>query len=78
MLGFWVAAILVGAWLLRHWRWSEQRPQDPALDVLRVRYAKGAIARDEFEANTAGSRNEITVERQHGGKRHDHGIPALD
>jgi putative membrane protein len=49
MLGFWVVVILLVAWLLRRWRSSQQRPQDSALDILRARYAKGEITREDFE-----------------------------
>lgn len=49
MLGFWVLVVVLVAWLLRSRRSSQQRPQDSALEILRVRYAKGMITREEFE-----------------------------
>jgi len=51
MLVFWAAlitAVVLGVrWLLRQGR-GEVR--DPALDILRQRYARGEIDREEFEA----------------------------
>jgi putative membrane protein len=51
MLLFWgliVAGFVLGIrWLIRQGR--ESRP-DPALEILRQRYARGEIGRDEFEA----------------------------
>jgi putative membrane protein len=51
MLVFWglvVTGIVLGIrWLARQGR--ESRP-DPALDILRQRYARGEINKDEFEA----------------------------
>ena len=48
---FWIAVILaIGAsiwWAIRR-GWPTRR--DPALDVLRERYARGEISREEFEA----------------------------
>jgi putative membrane protein len=55
MLVFWglvIAGLVLGIrWLLAVGR--ESRPgsrQDPALDILRQRYARGDISREEFEA----------------------------
>jgi putative membrane protein len=45
--GFLVAgAVAIAWWLLRR---SRARGRDTALDVLRERYAKGDITREEFE-----------------------------
>jgi putative membrane protein len=49
MLGFWVVVILLVAGLIRNRRASQQPPRTSALDILRVRYAKGEITREEFE-----------------------------
>lgn len=43
-----VIGLVVGA--IRRWRWSPAPRPDPALETLRMRYAKGEIAREEFEA----------------------------
>ena len=52
MLLFWgvvIAAIVVGIrWLLGQTRPAPPRP-DTALDILRERYARGEISREEFE-----------------------------
>ncbi len=51
MVLFWalvLAALAVGVWWLAG-QWRPQ-PRDTALDVLRERYARGEISRDEFEA----------------------------
>jgi putative membrane protein len=52
MLAFWgvvIAGIVVAIrWLVGYGRHS--RPPDAALDILRQRYARGDITRDEFEA----------------------------
>lgn len=48
---FWV--VLIGGsaagvvWLVRQWR---HEPRDVAVAILRERYARGEIGRDEFEA----------------------------
>jgi putative membrane protein len=48
---FWIAVILAISasiwWAIRR-GWPTRR--DPALDVLRERYARGEISREEFEA----------------------------
>ena len=52
MLFFWwalmVGACIIGLrWLLTH---SKSSPQDRALTILRERFARGEIEKDEFEA----------------------------
>ena len=51
MLVFWglvIAGIVLGIrWLVRQ---GESSRRDPALDILRQRYARGEINKDEFEA----------------------------
>ena len=52
MLMFWgvVIAGIVAAirWMVSHG--GALRPSDPALDILRQRYARGDISKEEFEA----------------------------
>jgi putative membrane protein len=52
MLVFWgvvIVGIVLGfRWLVSQGR--ESRAPDPALDILRQRYARGDISKDEFEA----------------------------
>jgi len=51
MLGFWalvICGIVFGIrWLVRH---GGEPPSDRALEILRERYARGEIGREEFEA----------------------------
>jgi len=52
MLVFW-AAVIVGIVLAIRWLVGQSRngrPHDVALDILRQRYARGEIKKDEFEA----------------------------
>lgn len=52
MLVFWVV-VIVGIVLAIRWLVSQgrgTRPADAALDILRQRYARGDIGREEFEA----------------------------
>jgi putative membrane protein len=52
MLVFW-GVIIVGIVLGIRWmvtQGRESRPPDPALDILRQRYARGDISKEEFEA----------------------------
>lgn len=52
MLVFW-SAVIVGIILLIRWLASqgrEPRSADAALDILRQRYARGDISKEEFEA----------------------------
>jgi len=52
MLVFWgivIVGIVLGIrWLVTQCRGSS--PTDPALDILRQRYARGDISKEEFEA----------------------------
>ena len=49
---FWVL-ILAGLVLLIRWLWMQARPaartEESALDILKRRYARGEITREEFE-----------------------------
>ena len=52
MLVFW-GVVIVGVVFAIRWLASqgkESRPADAALDILRQRYARGDISREEFEA----------------------------
>ena len=52
MLVFW-AAVIVGIVLAIRWlvtQSKESRPTDTALDILRQRYARGDISKEEFES----------------------------
>ncbi len=50
---FWVL-VLVGIVLLVRWLWIQGRPptrgEDSPLDILKRRYARGEITREEFES----------------------------
>jgi putative membrane protein len=54
MLLFWVA-VIVAAVLAVRWLWDQGQPRrapgddDRALEILRTRYARGEIDREEFE-----------------------------
>jgi len=52
MLAFWgmvtVGIVLAIRWLVTQGR--ESRATDPALDILRQRYARGDISKEEFDA----------------------------
>ena len=51
MLVFW-SVVIVGMVLAIRWlvnQGKESRSADPALDILRQRYARGDINKDEFE-----------------------------
>jgi putative membrane protein len=52
MLIFW-GVVIVGIVLAIRWvvsQGGESRPTDAALDILRQRYARGDISKEEFEA----------------------------
>jgi putative membrane protein len=55
MVAFWIAVILALIFLIRWLLISARRgfrttkPEDSALDILRMRYAKGEINKQEFE-----------------------------
>ncbi len=52
MLVFW-GAVVVGMVLAIRWlvnQSKEARPADAALDILRQRYSRGDISKEEFEA----------------------------
>lgn len=50
MLVFW-AVVIVGLGVLVWWlvRLGSAKPGDPALEILRQRYARGDVSREEFE-----------------------------
>lgn len=47
MIFFWVVPIIIIAWIM-HGRWHND-PKGKALDILKERYAKGEINKEEFE-----------------------------
>ncbi|MFA4872999.1 MAG: SHOCT domain-containing protein [Patescibacteria group bacterium] len=49
MLLFWGGVVLLIAWLIREMSGRGQPQGKPALDILKERYAKGEITREEFE-----------------------------
>ena len=51
MLAFW-GAVIAGVVLSIRWLRSqgERRGSDPALEILRQRYARGDISKEEFDA----------------------------
>jgi len=50
MLIFWVAIILLIVWIVKEMAdKSGKESSDSALEILRQRYAKGEISKDEFE-----------------------------
>jgi len=59
MLLFWIIVIALGVWLFR-WLAEESRARrgpegrDSALEILRERYARGEISREEFEDKKRG------------------------
>jgi uncharacterized membrane protein len=50
MLVFWAIAIGLVLVALRRWGRWQAREADSALEALRLRYARGEIGADEFEA----------------------------
>ena len=49
MVGFWVAVIVVLAVLFRRLGWPTSGRSDSALEILRSRYARGELSREDFE-----------------------------
>jgi uncharacterized membrane protein len=50
MLVFWAVVIVVVVAIVRRWGWGQAPRTDSALEALRLRYARGEIGADEFEA----------------------------
>ncbi|MBI5465989.1 MAG: SHOCT domain-containing protein [Candidatus Kerfeldbacteria bacterium] len=51
MLLFWVIVILGITWLVRSlWHTGKEPKTSSALEILRERYAKGEISKEEFES----------------------------
>ena len=51
MIFFWIAIIWLIIWLARksHWNSTDKSSKNNALDILKERYAKGEINKQEFE-----------------------------
>ena len=47
---FWGGIILLVVWLVREVGWSSSNQPNRALEILKERYAKGEINKEEFEA----------------------------
>ena len=50
MLVFWAVIILLIVWLVREFSGRHARSGSHALDILKERYAKGEINKEEFES----------------------------
>jgi uncharacterized membrane protein len=50
MVVFWIVVIGLVVAAIRRWGWSNPPRPDSALEALRLRYARGDIGREEFEA----------------------------
>lgn len=53
MLLFWGGIIALAVWAVLRFSRPREKPPTP-LDVLKMRYARGEIAREEFEQRKAG------------------------
>jgi len=53
MIAFWVAVIIgivyFVKWIILSGKRHETKPEETALDILKKRYAKGEISKEEFE-----------------------------
>ncbi|MBI4345099.1 MAG: SHOCT domain-containing protein [Euryarchaeota archaeon] len=49
MVLFWAAVILLILWLYKQLKGGAPATSESALDILKKRYAKGEITREEFE-----------------------------
>ena len=49
MIAFWVLLIVLIVWTMRGVGGKNSRPSSNALDILKERYAKGEINKEEFE-----------------------------
>lgn len=49
MVVFWAAIILLIIWLVREIRPKDNQQTGKALEILKERYAKGEIGKEEFE-----------------------------
>ena len=49
MIAFWILLVALIVWIVREVRGSNSRSSSHALDILKERYAKGEINKEEFE-----------------------------
>ena len=49
MILLWLVPIAFGIWLFRSWGSRSGLSEKTALDILKERYAKGEIGKDEYE-----------------------------
>ncbi len=58
MLIFWVLVILFIAWAIKEMADNNnKKPTDSAFEILKQRYAKGEISKEEFEIKKADLKN---------------------
>lgn len=49
MITFWILLIVLVVWIVREVSGRNSNPESKALDILKERYAKGEINKEEFE-----------------------------
>lgn len=50
MIAFWVLLVVFIVWIVREISGKNSRSNSNALDILKERYAKGEISKEEFES----------------------------
>ena len=50
MIVFWILLIALIVWLVREIGGRDSRPRSQALEILKERYVKGEISKEEFES----------------------------
>lgn len=56
MIAFWVLIVVLIVWIVRELKGNnrDSRSSSGAIDILKERYAKGDISKEEFEAKKKG------------------------